>query len=364
VLQIVPDFSVAGGQWMTTHLMQHLDRQGFDVAAISLYGRMGTAPEDELAKSGLQAWHLHKAAGFDPSVLIRVDMLIRRFQPDIVHTHLFVLGYALPSLIIRQGLASVHTIHSVAGDRGYRQRLLGPAFHHLVTPVAVCRAVARAARRLYGIDDIVIIPNGIPLIKYSPSLKHRQSWRSRNGFSLQGVIFVCVAGMRSVKNHSLLINAFSTAFPDSNEASLLLVGDGPLKASLIRQADEGKTDRVCFLGERSDIPDILNAADVFVLASSREGNPLCIMEAMAAGKPVIATKVGGIPELVRDGYTGVLFDPGSGGGLVRAMRCLANDREMRKKMGVRARARAQALFAASDMASSYAELYARLLRRE
>lgn len=362
VLQVVPDFAVAGGQWMTVHLMQHLDEEQFEVAAISLFEHKGTSLEDELAKCEMQVWHLDKQVGFDPGTFLKIENIIRCFQPDVVHTHLYALSYVLPSLIMRPGIAKIHTIHSLVGQDTYPQQVFRSAFKHLVTPVADCQAVANGSEQFYDLNDVPIIPNGIPLHRYDFSSEDRQTWRSKNGFSAEDVIFVCVSGMRPVKNHSMLLEAFSEAFSEGEKVHLLLAGDGQLKATLMRKAQEGRPDRIHFLGERSDIPNILNAADVFVLASDLEGNPLSVMEAMAAKKPVVATAVGGIPELVNDGTTGILVEPGDSSALVQAMRGLVDDSKRREEMGQQARVRAEACFSARAMASSYAELYNELLR--
>lgn len=130
------------------------------------------------------------------------------------------------------------------------------------------------------------------------------------------------------------------------------------------QIGDGRSYPIAFLGQRADVPDILNAADVFVLASEREGAPLSVMEAMAMGKPVIATAVGGVPELVIHRATGLLVAPGSRSDLVRAMRSLVDDPRARRAMGRRARVHALANFSARRMASSYAALYTRLVLEE
>lgn len=349
---------------MASHLMHHLDPRVFDVAAVSLSGRRGTWLERRLDTAGFPVSYLDKRNGFDPRRIVQLHALIHRFQPDVVHTHLHALSYAFPSLLLRRPQAAVHTLHTVGFCAALPPFLLRPTLGRGVTPVAVCRAAATSAMHRFLVRPVVTIPNGIPLDDYAPSPLHRRSWRSRNRLSPAEVVFVCVAGMRSEKNHALLIDAFLTAFSRGDRASLLLVGDGPLRASLTRQVDHRISHRIRFLGQRADVPHVLNAADVFVLASNREGAPLSVMEAMTMGRPVIATGVGGVPELVTHRSTGLLVNPGSRSGLVCALRSLANDTQLRTTMGRRARAHAYAHFSARRMASSYAVLYTRLLRQE
>ncbi len=364
VLQVVPDFCVAGAQVMVCHLMTHLDSRRFHVGAVSLCGRSGTWLERQLDAAGFSVCYLGKRTGFDPRRIVQLDAFVRRFRPDVVHTHLHTLPYALSSLLRRYPRAAVHTLHTVDRCAALPRLFVHAVLSQGVTPVAVCRSVAESARPWFADRPVVTILNGIPLDAYVPSPVHRSSRLSRNRSSPAPVVFACVAGMRPEKNHALLIDAFLTAFSGGDRAGLLLVGDGPLRGGLMDQVGDGRSHPIAFLGPRADVPDILNAADVFVLASEREGAPLSVMEAMAMGKPVIATAVGGVPELVMHRATGLLIAPGSRSDLVRAMRSLANDPRARKAMGRRARVHALANFSARRMASSYAALYTRLVLEE
>ncbi|MFW6135304.1 MAG: glycosyltransferase [Chloroflexota bacterium] len=364
VLQVLPDFSVAGAQVMACHLMSHLDPGRFHVGAVSLSARSDTWLERQLDAAGFPVCYLGKRTGFDPRRMVQLDALIRRFQPDVVHTHLHALSYALPSLLLRCPRAAVHTLHTVDRCAALPRFFVRTMVRRGVTPVAVCRSVAESATRWFADRPVVTILNGIPLDAYVRSPVDRSYWVSRHRSSPAAVVFACVAGMRPEKNHALLIDAFLTAFSGGDGAGLLLVGDGPLRDGLMDQIGEGRSCPIAFLGQRADVRDILNVADVFVLASEREGAPLSVMEAMAMGKPVIATAVGGVPELVVHRATGLLVAPGSCSDLVRAMRLLANDSRMRRAMGRRARVHALANYSARRMASSYAALYTRLVLEE
>jgi glycosyltransferase involved in cell wall biosynthesis len=117
------------------------------------------------------------------------------------------------------------------------------------------------------------------------------------------------------------------------------------------------TNRVHFLGLRTDIPDVLGAADIFVLSSDYEGNPLSVIEAMAAGLPIVSTAVGGVPELLQNGKEGFIVHPGHVNGLSEAMMTLLNDSNLRRAMGEAAAVRAKAKFDVSAMVRAYEELY-------
>jgi len=183
-------------------------------------------------------------------------------------------------------------------------------------------------------------------------------WRGREGFAPEDVLFVCVASLKPQKNHALLLEAFSQGLASEPRAHLLLVGDGALRPKLKKQANTlGLRDRIHFLGIRTDIPEVLNAADVFVLSSEWEGNPLSVMEAMAAGKPVISTAVGGIPELVKEGKSGLLVPRGDVSVLARAMSLLSKNQELRRAIGSAASEQAVERFDVQAMTEAYASLY-------
>lgn len=188
------------------------------------------------------------------------------------------------------------------------------------------------------------------------------SWRHQHGFSQADILFVCVARLQSPKNHKLLIDAFA-AGPGKHPAShLLLVGDGGLRDELNNQVRLlGLEKRVHFLGWQNNIPVILSASDVSVLASDWEGNPISVMEAMAAGKPVICTAVGGVPELIEHGITGFLVAPKELVPLAQLMTDLLLDPSLRKQIGMAAVEAAQDRFDIEHMAEGYSRVYHRVM---
>jgi glycosyltransferase involved in cell wall biosynthesis len=141
-------------------------------------------------------------------------------------------------------------------------------------------------------------------------------------------------------------------------AHVVMVGDGSLRKQITTYIREHALEgRVWLLGHRDDVPECLAASDVFVLSSNWEGNPLAVMEAMAAGLPVIGTAVGGVPELVQSGQQGILVPPGDYAAFVNAMRNLVNSPELRAAMGKAAFKHATAAFNVDRMAEGYASLY-------
>jgi glycosyltransferase involved in cell wall biosynthesis len=348
------------------HLVRSLDRDRFEAMVVSLFDPVGTDLEEMLACDGVPVRYLGKRRGPDPRVYLRIARILRRFRPHVVHTHQYVLRYTLPPALHVRIPAMVHTLHNPAEKEVDRVgRLVGRiAFKRGVLPVAIAQQVADSLDRVYGIEGVPLIPNGIPIEVYRRPVSSREAWRRREKFTAEDVLFVCVARLDPQKNHALLLDAFARAFRSSSHVHLLLVGRGRLRAELEKRAvDLGVQRRVHFLGVRTDIPDILNASDAFVMSSDWEGNPLCVMEAMSARRVVIGTAVGGVPELVEDGETGLLVRKGDTMAFSQAMRHLLEHPESRRKMEEASAIRAAEHFDVNVMTKSYEELYeARLAR--
>lgn len=360
VLHVVAGLGAGGAERVAANLLRTLDREQFDAGAISLRGPFGTELGEILAQDGIPVWYMGKERGFDPSVLARVTRTMERFRPQVVHTHTYGLHYAFPFMLRHRIPAMIHTVHNLAEREmdGWSGRLVRRiAFRRGVLPVAIAGEVADSIRRVYGIDDFPLIPNGIPVDAFRGRLEDRERWRKEEGFAPTDVLFVCVAGLRPQKNLALLLEAFHRGPASDPRAHLLLVGSGALKSELERQIGAlGLQERSHLLGLRADIAEILNAADVFVLSSDYEGNPLSVMEAMAAGKPMISTAVGGVPELV-EGGCGLLVPPRDAQALSKAMRYMLESPEARKSMGEASVRRAVERFDLRVMTEAYENLY-------
>jgi len=360
VLHVVAGFGIGGAEWVAANLLRTLDPEQFDVRAISLRGPFGGDIEETLAQDGIPVWYMGKERGFDPLVLARVARIMEHFRPQVVHTHTYALHYALPYMLCRRIPAMVHTVHNLAEremDKWSGRWVRWIAFRRGVVPVAIAREVADSIRRVYGIDDFPLIPNGIQVDTFRGPSIDRERWRNKERFAPTDVLFVCVAGLRPQKNPALLLEAFHRGPASDPRALLLFVGRGALKSELERQIGaSGLQERVHLLGLRSDIAEILNAADVFVLSSDYEGSPLVVLEAMAAGKPMISTAVGGVPELV-EGGCGLLVPSGDAQALSKAMRYMLESPKARKSMGEASARRAVERFDLRVMTEAYENLY-------
>jgi glycosyltransferase involved in cell wall biosynthesis len=284
--------------------------------------------------------------------------LMRRTQPDIVHAHTFKAGFLGRLAAKRLKIACVYTVHMWPFGDGVPMswRLTAPACERLAARwcdrvITVSEVGARQASKHKICDQakVTSIWNGIP--------DHAARARLERETELRCTM---VARFTGFKDHALLLRAFAGV---PGNARLVLAGDGSTLAAakaLARQL--GIDERVEFAGVRSDVPELLERSDVFILASKQETLPISILEAMRAGLPVIATNVGGIPEEVIHEETGLLVRPGSVEDLSAALIRLLGNRTLRTEMGRAGRKRFEKMFQAQTMITKTAALYGEVLR--
>ncbi len=347
LLEILPTLKPAGAENVVLSLASGLDRSRFDTAVVSLYDAFAGGLEPLFHEQRIPVFHLGKRPGPDPRMYTRLYRLVREFRPDIIHSHCYVTRYTL----YLRARAMVHTVHNLTNTEVSRFGRLAHryVFRQGVAPVAVGAAVAESFRLMYGFPSAATIPNGIDTSRFWRP-EARNAWRRANGFRNDQLLIVSTGRLERQKNPVALANAIENV----PNAHLLIAGQGSLRVSL-----EGR-ERVHLLGIRDDIPDLLAAADLFALASDWEGFPLAILEAMAAGLPIVATRVGCVPEMVEHGRTSLLVSPRDEHALAHALRTLTEDPDRRRDMGAAARARPKS-FSVSTMVSAYDNLFSRLL---
>jgi glycosyltransferase involved in cell wall biosynthesis len=358
VLQVIPTIATGGAERMLATLVRLLGAAGHTVGVVAMHDPDGWSLEAQLRADGATLFFLGQRRRPDVRLIPRFARAMREFAPHVVHTHLQVLKYVLPAALARR-CGVVHTVHNLAEREVTRpdrlvQRL---AFRAGVVPVAIGEAVAESVRRVYAVTPRRTISNGITVRDYAPPPAAREELRAALGVPPDAPVVLGTARFEPQKNVGALVDAVGA--PRLREAGvhLLLAGEGVLRGELGRQvAALGLGARVHFLGQRDDVARLLAAADVFALTSSWEGQPLSVMEAMAAGKPVVATAVGCVPELVPEG-TGRLVAPGDGAALERALLELVTDLETARAMGARAERTARERYDAAAMVAAYETLY-------
>src|SRR5260221_562552 len=360
VVQIVPLLSPGGAERVAVHLATGLKRRRYETLVISFSGRVGCDLDHMLEEADIEARYLGKHRGFDYRVYGRFDTVLKEYQPDVIHTHLQSLRYALPSMLLMKRVAMVHTVHNLADcEIEPRARFIQRyALTHGVRPIAVAEEVAASLKSLYGIDRCRVISNCIPADLNANPRTPRLDWRAKEGFKNNDVLFVCVARFAPQKNHALLLESFAQGPASDPRAHLVLVGEGELRAKLEELAKTlNLAGKVHFLGLRNDIPDVLGAMDVFVLSSDYEGNPLSVLEAMASGLPIVSTAAGGVADLVESGKQGLIVPLGDVQGFSGAMISLLRNQEARQRLGLAAARRARQSYDVSTMVRAYEELY-------
>jgi glycosyltransferase involved in cell wall biosynthesis len=347
ILEVLASLRPAGAENVVLSLASGRDPSRFDTGVVSLYDAFPGGLEPLLEARRVRVWHLGKRRGPDPRMYASLRRLMREFQPDVIHSHCYVTRYTLHL----RARAMVHTVHNLASrELGPLARLVQRyAFRRGVAPVAVGATVADSFQQMYGFPPAATIPNGIDTDRFWRP-EGRKAWRRANGFGEDDLLVVSTARLVPQKNPVALADAIANV----PNAHLLIAGEGCLRGSL-----EGR-ERVHLLGVRDDVPDLLAAGDIFALASHWEGFPLAIIEAMAAGLPVVATRVGGVPEIVEHGRTGLIVSPQNKRDLADALRTLTNDPNRRRDMGAAGRARSLC-FSVNTMVAAYADLFARLL---
>jgi glycosyltransferase involved in cell wall biosynthesis len=210
---------------------------------------------------------------------------------------------------------------------------------------------------------VSVIHNGVDCERFRPE-RNRTYARFMLDAPLEGPIIGAVAGFRPEKGHDVLIDAMRLLGTAAPAATLLLLGDGPLRGAVERSvARLGLADRVIFAGGRRDVDRLLPACDLVVLPSREEGVPVSALEAMACGLPVVATRVGGTPEVVEEGRTGLLVPPCDARAIAAAVLHLLRNPERARSLGKEGRDRVLARFEAREMVRRTTDLYGDLMER-
>ena len=269
--------------------------------------------------------------------VLKAALVARRC--DVVHAHWVLSGLValISQMVVRRPyLLSLRgsDVNIGLSTNGLARRVFGLVGRRSKTLISVSRAISAAVERELRIDDVLLLENGVNLETYRPSTG--DSRRSSLGLPEGARVILSVGNLVALKGYNFVISALPAIADANPQAMVVLIGEGQERKALMEQAVAlGVADRVRFTGylPPAQIPDWLNAADVFVLPSLSEGRPNVILEALACGRPVVATRVGGIPEIVDDGRTGFLVEPQQPDQLAERIGLLLNDRELGRRIG-------------------------------
>ncbi|MCX8036651.1 MAG: glycosyltransferase family 4 protein [Candidatus Sumerlaeia bacterium] len=288
--------------------------------------------------------------------------LLARSRFDVIHTHGSLDSWVVALAHRPRRIPIVRTKHNIfpIADHFANRWIWGQVFDRIV---CISQAIFDycAAKPYIRRERLVLIHSAIDLERYSRPVPERVAeWRAR--WSDHSPVVVIVGRLREEKGHTVLFEALGYLRQKYPKILLAVAGDGSLRKTLERQAAEtGLGACVCFLGFRTDVPEILAAADLFVMPSLAEGLGTAAIEASAAGKPIVASRVGGICDVVRDGETGRLVPPGDAVALAQAMDAMLSDRAAAERMGQAARQFAFATFTLDALVKRNIALYREIL---
>lgn len=317
-----------------------------------------------LEKNGIMVHTVTIRHDVDPICFWQIVLFLFKAKPSLVHTHL-VHGDLYG--IIAAKLAGIkHIVSTKHNDDDFRQRGFFKLVHHvlstytarIITISAWIRQFAHAVEKI-PCEKMCTIYYGVAPPKVS---RDRESLRAELGFRNGETVLGIVARLTEQKGHRYLIEAFARAITKNSRLRLLIVGSGELEDDLKRQVQNQYIEHlVTFTGYRSDIYEILNAIDIFIHPSLWEGFGLSVLEAMAVGKPVIATHISALPEIVEDTVTGLLVSPKNVDALADKILTLASNPLMIKQMGEKGRERCETHFSVERMVQATRTLYDEVL---
>lgn len=367
VLHVIWALDLGGAERQVIEIVRGLDRRRFDplVACLVRKGRWGEALERE----GIRVLDLAKRPGLDPRLLGRLVRLMREEKVSVVHTHAFTaatwgrLAAALAGIPVV--VAHEHSAFSLDSPlRRLVDRALVPVTDRWV---AVSQVLARDLVRCEGLPQarVAVIRNGIPLPGPDEAKEQarrgarlRAEWQAGRFSSLVGTI----GRLEARKGLEVFLEALAALVPSRPGLRAVIVGEGPLRERLEGQAEElGLGDRVLFTGRRDDVQEALEALDVFVLPSHAEGLSIALLEAASSGRGIVATAVGGNPEVIEDGLSGLLVPPRDPRALAAGLAQVLDAPRAATEMGRRAAAGVRAGFSAQGMVEQIEDLYADLL---
>jgi sugar transferase (PEP-CTERM/EpsH1 system associated) len=370
VLHVVNRLATGGTEHVVLQLIGGLDGEAFEHRIAALRGRdpaldQVPLPGGELLLAGDESSRFQFP-------LFRLARLMRAWRPHVVHSRNWGTIEAIPAARLAGVPVAIHSEHGYELDMlaglPARRRLFRRATYGMADAVfAVTRELRdyHARQAWMHPDRIGVIYNGVDTQRFAPRPEDRIRVREGLGVPAGRFVIGTVGRMVPIKDHPTLLRAAEILVRGGADMHLLLVGAGPeleRNQQLVKESAV-LADRVTFTGASGDVPNLLQSMDVFVLPSISEGMSNTLLEAMATGLPVIASAVGGTPEIVEEDRSGSLFRPGDAETLAARLKQLAGNEEFRRERGMTARRRAEERFSLKRMLEDYSQLYRTLATR-
>jgi len=367
VVHLIYRLDFGGLETLLVDCINHMPPERYRHAVVCLTGYTEFA--QKITRPGVALYSLDKAPGLGLGIHVKLFKLLRQLRPAVLHTYNFACAeYAVPALAAGVPVR-IHAEHGRdAGDpqglnrkHNFLRRALVPFIDRYVP---VSHDLHRWLTNVVGIPAAKseLIMNGVDTVRFAPHLPMAATpWTNAEDIFTIGT----VGRLQDVKDQASLIEAFALLCAQQPERRtrlrLAVVGDGPLREKLAQKAiDAGVADLVWFPGARNDIPELMRAFDVFALSSIAEGTPVTLLEAMACGLPVVASAVGGIPEVVQEGVNGALVPASNPQALAAALARYVDDHALVAAHGASARLNIERHYSVAAMVGAYTALYDRL----
>jgi glycosyltransferase involved in cell wall biosynthesis len=358
--------AVGGSEMVVADICDKLNRSIFEPLILFMYQAPGLMPEI-LSNRNIAAYNLNRTRvkrlfgpllSFKALVGLKIDLL------HVHHVPLWQRIWQAAKLAKIPVVLTEHAKYSISRSNRLKE---------------VCRKAAGAADcfttvskdlknyfvKEIGIpqESITVIPNGVDTSLFAPGPKNRvlQDFLPDK---FAGKVLISVGRLTEAKDQITLLSAIELLKKQGRDIYLILVGDGEMRTALEKEiAKNNLTDCVCLTGSRSDVYQLLPGTDAFILSSKREGFPMSILEAMAAGLPVITTKVGGIPEVIKDGQNGILVPPKDQNSLASAICRVLDDSGFAANLANRARTTVEQNYSIRAITEAYSKIYISVIQR-
>jgi glycosyltransferase involved in cell wall biosynthesis len=366
VLQAIRQGTIGGGESHVQDLVTNLDRTRFEPIVLSFTeGQM----VENLRRQGIKTFVIPNLKPFNIFTWGKVRELMKAENIQLVHAH----GTRAASNVFRPAqqlnVPLVYTIHgwSFNDSQSNLKRMLSVAAEKFLTSrsnqnISVSASNQETGKRNIPTFHSSVVRNGINLTKFSANRTYKDV-RAELGISQQSIVLGFIVRITKQKDPVTLLKAFQEVCHHRKDVVLLMVGEGDLKEEAISLSHSlSINDRVIFQPFRQDIPDILNAVDVYCLPSLWEGLSIGLLEAMAMGKAVVASRVDGTIEVIKDNYNGILVESSNPEQLAKAILLLCDDRRVRERLGAQAKQTVDEEFNALKMTQQIENQYLTLLK--
>lgn len=366
VIFITPCFGYGGLEQVVLNIIETIDRSKFNISFCTLI-----EPHSEMIKriqnQNISWYTLKKRDGVDLTIPLKLAYIIKKEKVDLINSHdVGSTLYAAIAAMMGKNRKIIHTDHSQILTKKKYFKIIRYILKNSVSfTITVSNDLKDYFINKVGIEHhkIETIPNGIDTDKFKRST---MSQKIKNELNLRNKDYIIgsVGRLTEQKGYEYLLKAIHIVLKDKENIRLIIAGDGELKSNLEKLANELKIrDKVVFAGNRQDIPDLLKIFDVFVLSSLWEGQPMSIIEAMAAEKPIIVTNVGGNKEILGHGEYGVLVEPRNSEALAHAIRKLFEDKVLAMKIAKQAASIVDLRLSRNIMTARYEQIFSYVINQ-